>query len=158
MRVAVPIFGTRVSPRFDCGQTFLVVEVSDGKVGSAERVSDGATNALQQIRWLRELGVDVVVCGAITCFRLRHLAANGIQVFPWVFSEAGEALAALARGELTDTAPPRGRCRYGRGHPGGASVGTCVCPNCGKQAPHQRDVPCATAQCSACGTWMARQH
>jgi len=125
MRVAVPLFGTRVSPRFDCGAALLVAQVDDGVVASTEQVADAARNSLQRIARLRELGVDTVICGAITGFLLRHLAANGIRVFPWVFCEAGEALAALARGELPTMPPPgaarapgRGRGRRGMGRGG----------------------------------------
>ena len=125
MKVAIPLFGSRVSPRFDCGQVLLVAEVADGSVGPPARVPDPAVNSLQRIARLRELGVDTVVCGAITGFVLRHLAANGIQVFPWIFCEASEALDALARGELTTAPAPgagrgrgRGRGRRGMGRGG----------------------------------------
>ena len=125
MMVGIPLFGTRVSPRFDCGAVFLVAQVENGAVMSTEQMADAEGNSLQRIARLRELGVDTVVCGAITGFLLRHLAANGIRVFPWVFCEASEALEALARGELSATPPPRvgrgpapGRRRRGMG-PGG---------------------------------------
>ena len=122
MKVAIPLFGTRVSPRFDCGAVLLVAEVSDGSVGPPVQVPDAAANSLQRIARLRELGVDTVVCGAITGFVLRHLAANGIQVFPWIFCEVSEALDALAHGKLASrpglgTALGRGRGR-GRGRRG----------------------------------------
>ncbi len=111
MKVAIPVFGTRVSPRFDCGTALLVAEVRDGAVASSEQLPDAAANALERIAGLRELGVDTVVCGAITGFLLRHLTANGIEVHPWVFCEASEALAALARGDI----PPSQSAGAGRG-------------------------------------------
>ena len=122
MKVAIPMFGSRVSPRFDCGTGLLVAEIRDGAVAQTAHLPDGTANALQRTARLRELGVEAVICGAITGFVLRHLVANGIRVYPWVFCEAGEALEALARGELP-SGPPQGmgrgrgrRCR-GRGGP-----------------------------------------
>lgn len=47
----------------------------------------------------------------------------------------------------------------GRGRMGGQGAGlggVCVCPKCGKQAPHQRGVPCTQSICPACGAKMAR--
>ena len=118
MKVAVPVFGTRVSPRFDCATAFLVADVADGAVGEARHVAGAGPNPLQCTAQLRELGVDAVVCGAITGFLLRHLIANGIRVFPWVSCEAAEALATLARGELPPSTTLRrggpGRCGRGR--------------------------------------------
>ncbi|MFW6108505.1 MAG: NifB/NifX family molybdenum-iron cluster-binding protein [bacterium] len=124
MKVAVPVFGTRVSPRFDCGTGLLVADVADGTVTRSEHLPDATSNPLLRIARLRELGVEAVVCGAVTGFVRRHLVANGIEVYPWVFCEAGEALEALARGELSAGAPAgmrrgrgSGRRRRGRGGP-----------------------------------------
>ena len=35
--------------------------------------------------------------------------------------------------------------------------GDCVCPKCGKTAPHQRGTPCLQVTCPDCGTAMTRQ-
>ena len=113
MRVAVPLFGTRVSPRFDCGAVLLVAEVANGTANAAEQVVDASRNSLERVARLRQLGVDTVICGAITGFLLRHLTANGIRVYPWVFCEASDALAALAQGKLP--APSIGGAQRGRG-------------------------------------------
>ena len=49
----------------------------------------------------------------------------------------------------------------GRGRMGGPFAagpgGNCVCPQCGKVAPHPRGVPCAQMTCPACGAAMTRQ-
>jgi len=123
MKAAIPIVGTCVSPRFDCGSALLVAEIDGGVVTSRQEVVDGASNSLQRVAQLRELGVEVLVCGAVTGFLLRHLAANGIRVFPWVFGEASEVLERLARGGFPLMTLPvlgrgRGRGRQGRGRGG----------------------------------------
>jgi hypothetical protein len=49
----------------------------------------------------------------------------------------------------------------GRGRKGGplagGAVGTCVCPKCGHQKPHERGVPCTQVKCPQCGTTMIRE-
>jgi len=35
--------------------------------------------------------------------------------------------------------------------------GSCVCPQCGYQEPHQRGIPCMQKQCPKCGIPMTRQ-
>jgi len=115
MKVAIAVFGSRVSPRFDCAAELLVAEIRDGVVARTEQLADGQSNPLQRIARLRELGVDAVVCGAITGFVLRHLVANGIEVYPWTTGEASEVLEALARGELAAGPPAAGRPGRGRG-------------------------------------------
>jgi hypothetical protein len=47
----------------------------------------------------------------------------------------------------------------GGGRGGGFAMGpggSCVCPNCGKTAPHQRGVPCYQQKCPSCGAAMTR--
>ena len=62
----------------------------------------------------------------------------------------------------------QGQGRKGRGKGGGtrsagagpgstASLGTCVCPQCGHTEPHERGVPCMQKKCAQCGTPMNRQ-
>ena len=48
----------------------------------------------------------------------------------------------------------------GQGRRGGIAAGPggdCVCPKCGKTAPHQRGIPCLQVTCPDCGTAMTRQ-
>ena len=49
----------------------------------------------------------------------------------------------------------------GRGRMGGPLAagpgGTCVCPSCGQEDPHQAGVPCYQQKCSKCGTAMVRK-
>ena len=65
------------------------------------------------------------------------------------------------------TGPPGGGGRgtgMGRGAGGGGRMGgfalgpggNCVCPNCGKTAPHAQGVPCNQKRCPSCGTAMTR--
>jgi predicted Fe-Mo cluster-binding NifX family protein len=125
MKAAIPIVGTCVSPRFDCGAALLVAEIDGGVVTSRQEVVDTASNALQRVARLRELGVEVLVCGAVTGFLLRHLAANAIRVFPLVSGEASDVLDSLARGRPPLAAVPALRC--GRGW---------RARGCGRGGPH----------------------
>jgi predicted Fe-Mo cluster-binding NifX family protein len=49
--------------------------------------------------------------------------------------------------------------RSGRAAESGPATafGTCVCPQCGHQEPHERGVPCMEKKCAQCGAVMARQ-
>jgi hypothetical protein len=48
----------------------------------------------------------------------------------------------------------------GPGRMGGSKAagpgGSCICPNCGHEAPHQVATPCYDVKCPKCGTKMTR--
>jgi hypothetical protein len=50
----------------------------------------------------------------------------------------------------------RGAGRGRGGGPGLGSGGNCVCPSCGRIAPHQRGVQCFNVKCPDCQTPMTR--
>ena len=76
---------------------------------------------------LEQLGVDVVICGAISRCLSRHLEMRGIQVVSFVSGDVDEVLRAYASGTLGDHrflmagcrpgAQGAGQCRRRRGNP-----------------------------------------
>ncbi|MBN1908640.1 MAG: NifB/NifX family molybdenum-iron cluster-binding protein [Pirellulales bacterium] len=130
MRIAIPSFGTRVSPRFDCAGTILVVEIADSQAAegpSQTRREEKAVNwdAAERVERLIAWDVDVVLCGGIDCWSVEALQSAGITVYGWVAGEIEEALSAFLRGEfdLQPESPDRGWCRCrrfagGEGPPG----------------------------------------
>ena len=100
MRVAVPLFGSRVSPRFDCAQLFLIVTTEEG--GNWQRQELPATDwALhERINRLVALGVDTVICGGIDRWSAESLLSVGMTIHDSITGEADEALAAVLRGEM----------------------------------------------------------
>ena len=112
MRIAIPVFGTRVSPRFDCAQEFLLIDIDDGTVARKERFGVGNAVPLERVRTLAGLGVEAIVCGGIDIFSAQQLAAHGIRAYSWVTGEAEDALRCFLLGELTPGTMigPGGRC------------------------------------------------
>lgn len=51
----------------------------------------------------------------------------------------------------------RGSRTPGSGFGASTTQDTCVCPQCGQQAPHERGVPCMQQRCTQCGAAMTRQ-
>jgi predicted Fe-Mo cluster-binding NifX family protein len=100
MKAAIPIFGNRVAPRFDCAQAFLLVTTNEGP--EPDRVEVGAADWAphDRINKLLELGVDTVLCGGIDWWSLQSLQSTGIVVYDGVVGELESALAALLRGDI----------------------------------------------------------
>ncbi|MFQ5707042.1 MAG: NifB/NifX family molybdenum-iron cluster-binding protein [bacterium] len=106
--IAIPIFGTRVSSRFDCADNLLVVTSEKGKVNRVERVSFVQANPLERINMLAQLGTDVVICGGLTETCANKLSDCHIQVIPWVRGEAEEVVQQFLHGKLTNHKADKG--------------------------------------------------
>jgi predicted Fe-Mo cluster-binding NifX family protein len=106
MKIAVPTFGDRVSPRFDCAVSFLLVTVDHGEI-SEPRILDASTWAPHdRISRLIALDVDTVLCGGIDRWSSESLQSVGIALYGWVAGTIEESLDALIRGELEDYVLP----------------------------------------------------
>jgi len=104
MKIAIPTFGTRVSPRFDCAPGMLVVTVDEGKPSERPQFAAFDWAPHERINKLLELGVDTVICGGIDQWSLDSLQSAGVTIYGWVTGEIEDALAALLQGKLDSQA------------------------------------------------------
>jgi len=100
VKVAIPVFGVRVSPRLDFAPAFVLAEVENGKVARREMVQAAGWPRLGRIEKLARMGVDVLLCGGIDRRTALQCEALGIRVFAWVTGEAEDALRGLLDGEV----------------------------------------------------------
>lgn len=102
MIVAIPVWQGRVSPVFDVAGQLLVVELN-GSVESARRHETLPDEAPQRrAQRLRALGVETLICGAVSRPLETLLVADGIEVIPRICGEAEEVLRAFLSAELQD--------------------------------------------------------
>lgn len=124
MKIAIPMFNSRVSPRFDFASKVLVATIDGGKVVEREKYSLINLNPIRRIALLSELGIKVMICGGISSFSQRLIMGNGINVIPMVQGEVEEVLNLFINGNLNASIIPvvqgkrykthrgrRGRCR-----------------------------------------------
>lgn len=114
MKVAIPTFGPRVSPRFDYAPGLLLINLEDGKVVGSEKFSLQAWDRFQRLQKLRDLGVQTVICGGIDGNSAQILTGYGIRVIAWVAGEADEALQFFLEGKLRPGVELGPRWRRGR--------------------------------------------
>ncbi len=101
--VAVPEWQGRVSPVFDVAGTLVLLRAAtDGHQATRRVESVGCTSAHERARRLRELGVDVLLCGAISRPLEALVAAEGIRVVANICGPVDEVAAAFRDGTLDD--------------------------------------------------------
>jgi predicted Fe-Mo cluster-binding NifX family protein len=130
MIIAIPIWNGRVSPVFDVARTVRIAELA-GRSGEPPVVGTHVLNPARPAATLVEIGVDVLVCSAISAPLEATLAGLGIDVISDICGSPDEIIAALSRGDtaLERFRAPGSRSRLKRsaGNPSGsgeAGLGT----------------------------------
>ena len=121
MRVAIPTWEGRVSPVFDVARRLVLVDVESGQEVARKEEPIDESGLAARTRHLVGLGVDVLVCGAISGPLAGTLTANGTQVIPWICGDVENVFQAFLRGRLSDPSFSMPGCcgRRGRSAGGG---------------------------------------
>ena len=100
MKVAIPIFQSRVSPVFDWCTRLLLVRIRSGREETREDIEVGGLDLLERVERLSNVGTDVLICGAIGGSVARLLESKGIKIIPWIAGEIEDVIHALASDEF----------------------------------------------------------
>jgi predicted Fe-Mo cluster-binding NifX family protein len=107
----------------DVAQRLFLADV-EGGAEQRQRVEPLIENGVAaRAAQLRESGVNVLICGAVSWPLEQALAARGIEVVPYVCGKVDEVLAAYLAGRLMRrdfVMPGCGGCRHRRGRGRGA--------------------------------------
>jgi len=116
MITAVTVWQGRVSPVLDAAQFLVVAEIEAGSVRSQREETFLGNMPHEKVARLCTLGVNVLVCGAVSRPLAELISSSGIRLIPFVSGELGEVLEAMAAGHLPDRAfsMPGCGCRQGR--------------------------------------------
>lgn len=127
MRIAIPVFRARISPRFDTTKRLLLLDLEDGQVVSRQEVPFDFRPPLRKNLFLKEQGVEALLCGGIRrcdCFAIEDM---GISVYPSLMGAVDDILRLFLDGSLQPgpgtmsgprRLPERSGWQCGRGHLG----------------------------------------
>lgn len=91
MKIALTVWGNRISPVFDSAQNLLVVQIKNDKVvkKSYEPFDSGSSNLSDS---LKKMKVSILICGAISETLSNVIAFSGIKLIPHVTGNAAQVL------------------------------------------------------------------
>ena len=92
MKIAIPVFHTKVSPRFDTTQGFILLDIEKRNVMEREKLTTKGLTSSAKIKQLIRLGVDTLICGGIDRESMQHLNHKGVTVYSWVTGEIDDAV------------------------------------------------------------------
>jgi len=129
VKVAIAVEAGQVAPHFGRCESYLVADVTDGRIGMRQQVQSPGHEPGVLPAMLHDLGVECVVAGGMGAGARRVLEARGIAAITGAEGPATEVLSSYAAGAL---APSGTQCEgHGCGphHNGGCSDehGQCLC-------------------------------
>jgi predicted Fe-Mo cluster-binding NifX family protein len=100
--LAIAVWNERVSPVFDAARQLVLVDVENGMQQACREEIIQESFLTQRAHRLTDLGVNVLICGAISRPLATLLSASGITVIPWKAGAVDDVLAAYLKGCLRD--------------------------------------------------------
>ncbi|MCP4640395.1 MAG: hypothetical protein GY851_08185 [bacterium] len=111
MRIALVTWNGRISPVLDVARHAVVHEIDDGQVASSAETQLPGEPPLAQETALQRLGVNALLCGAVSRGLVARLRAHGMEVVPFLAGDADAVLTAYLAGRLPDPALTQPGCR-----------------------------------------------
>jgi len=91
MKIAITTWENRISPVFDTSRHVRVFELSDNGIDS--HIEDIGSNVpYGKVESIKRLGIDVLICGAITKMLYTDIVNAGIRVVPFVCGNVEDVL------------------------------------------------------------------
>ncbi len=100
MKIAIPIFGSRVSPRCMFASDMIVARIKHGKVQSSDLCAVEGMSEEIFLDQLVDLNVNVFICGGAGKEFIEEAEASGIRVINNVAGEVDDVLKAYIDGTL----------------------------------------------------------
>ena len=120
MRVAITVWGNRISPVLDSAQTLLIAEIKESAIITRQIETCSTASIGDFIAQLSQLKVHALICGALTHEPATLLSTNGIEVIPFMTGKAELILDFYAKGGnlkefIMPGCPHSGCCRINPG-------------------------------------------
>jgi predicted Fe-Mo cluster-binding NifX family protein len=97
MKVAMTVWGNRVSPVFDSAQTILLADIDDMEITGRKREFIPVTAPSTMAGTLVKLNIDTLICGAISRHPAEIIEEAGITLLPFITGNAEKILEEFAR-------------------------------------------------------------
>ena len=102
MKVALTVWENRVSPVFDCAQRLLIVDINKRSETGRQLEPFHWQSPYSRASRLSALGVEVLICGAVSEQFANIIDTCGVRMIPFVAGNVDEVLDAYLENRLDD--------------------------------------------------------
>ena len=93
MKLAIPVFNSKISPRFDHTQGFVLIETEGASIVSKEQIATPGWSVTAKMKQLVDLGINTLICGGIDRASMQYLSFNRVKIYSWVTGDVDDAVA-----------------------------------------------------------------
>lgn len=90
--IAVPVFQDRVSPLMDVSNRYIIYETEDGKIKQRIDISLNADGESQRVEKLKEIGVNTIICGAVSGYVAHIVGEKGMRLLSMIYGPIDEII------------------------------------------------------------------
>ena len=102
MKIAVTIWGNRISPVFDSARTLLVARIDGRRITSQYYTSFDPESPVHLINTLKSHEIDTLVCGAISQKPADLISEQNIHLISFVTGNGRRFLDSFAKGRIVE--------------------------------------------------------
>jgi len=103
MKIAMTVWGNRISPVFDSAQTILLADIKDKSITDIHHEFIPLTTPSTLARTLIDLEIDRLICGAISQRPAQIIERAGILLLPFISGNARHVLELYVREKPIDS-------------------------------------------------------
>jgi predicted Fe-Mo cluster-binding NifX family protein len=90
--IAVPSFQERVSPLLDVSDRYAIFETENGEIKQKVTITVPSESGPQRIEKLKDIGVNTIICGAVSGYVAHIVDEKGIRLFPMIYGPIDEVI------------------------------------------------------------------
>jgi predicted Fe-Mo cluster-binding NifX family protein len=98
--IAIPTFQERVSPLLDVSDRYAIYETENGEIKQKVRITVSCDSDARRIERLREIGVDTIICGAVSGHIAHIINERGMRLISMAYGPLDEIIGAYLRNAL----------------------------------------------------------
>ncbi|MBW2119728.1 MAG: hypothetical protein JRH09_17660 [Deltaproteobacteria bacterium] len=103
MKVALTVWENRISPLFDSTRMLIIANIKNRSVTDKHYEPFNYDSPFTRAAKLSDLGVKLLICGAISDFFSNLIETYGIRTTPFVAGAVNEVLDAYLTGDLSSS-------------------------------------------------------
>ncbi|MFC1883787.1 NifB/NifX family molybdenum-iron cluster-binding protein [Thermodesulfobacteriota bacterium] len=100
MKIAIPVWEGKISPVLDTASRLVIFNVENKNATLKGETHLQGIDFIRKCSRIKEMRVDLLICGAVSRHFGLMLANTGVKVIPWIAGSAEEVLDAYINGNL----------------------------------------------------------